>query len=646
MEDLVDSGCNVLTYDYGKVFTQATKNVILNFISLREEKRIQNSTKTRFLFKLESDATVKILIQWINYISRDCINSMSEYLDENSSGENSNFNVLLPNHEQIFDLTQLNNGKTLSRVIFYLIYCGIQIKDDYVSSPNDGSDIVDNGNNSNNNNSSSNSSSSINDDTDKKNDKNNDIGNDNSHKSNDNNNNEYHKNNNNIVNDNNNENNYNNNNNNTSPTSQDLNPSASSNSNSPSKMIKTNSNLLINATSTSRRNSFQNVISNPIRKKSLNNPIKDPLRFVTNLRNHINNESGFNKIHILSLKKAENNPILLLELSTRYASEFLGLPVYNSQDIIDCKKMETVTFLGHLFISSSPTLDNNNIDMIKQLLLQYKHQKSNLIDLHGRLIYSTRCINSIEDSFKEYSLCPFREHSLHNMINSKEYVTLLRKNKEIVKELKNKKILKEWNVPSVPVGVTYDEMKIVDSGSSVNILDENDTVHDGNVSLSMGRNDDIVHNDNNDNSSNTIIIIIIIMIIVITITIMIIIIIILIIIVIIIIIIIIMIIMIIALVFIFSSTSLTLIFVFHTSFVRSLFIFHFSFFVAFFYFLFFHFCLKHFNFNFYLYFCFVSFSFILFYFILFYLFIFYFEYLYKRRKMNMRIRMKENWILN
>lgn len=119
MDVLVDSGCQIYTYDYGTAFNQASRDVMLNLMTLREERKVNPSSKTRFIYKLESEATVKMLIQWVNFISRECVNSIDEPTDDDD-----NFETSLPRHEQIYDINQLCTGRTLSRVIFYLIYCG------------------------------------------------------------------------------------------------------------------------------------------------------------------------------------------------------------------------------------------------------------------------------------------------------------------------------------------------------------------------------------------------------------------------------------------------------------------------------------------------------------------------------------------
>jgi hypothetical protein len=88
-------------------------------MTLREERKVNPSSKTKFVFKLESEATVKMLIQWVNFISRECVNSIDEPTDDDD-----NFETSLPRHEQIYDINQLCTGRTLSRVVFYLIFCG------------------------------------------------------------------------------------------------------------------------------------------------------------------------------------------------------------------------------------------------------------------------------------------------------------------------------------------------------------------------------------------------------------------------------------------------------------------------------------------------------------------------------------------
>ena len=49
---------------------------------LREERKENPSTKTRFLYKLESDASAKMLFLWANYISRELMNNIDEPTDD------------------------------------------------------------------------------------------------------------------------------------------------------------------------------------------------------------------------------------------------------------------------------------------------------------------------------------------------------------------------------------------------------------------------------------------------------------------------------------------------------------------------------------------------------------------------------------
>lgn len=103
----MDNGCQIYTYDYGKMFSQASREIIQNLIHLRDERRVTPSIKTRFLFKLESDATIKFIIQWVNFISRDCVNGINEDIGE----DDDRFETLLPRHEQIYDIEQFKTGE-------------------------------------------------------------------------------------------------------------------------------------------------------------------------------------------------------------------------------------------------------------------------------------------------------------------------------------------------------------------------------------------------------------------------------------------------------------------------------------------------------------------------------------------------------
>ena len=300
----MDSGCNIPTYDYNRIYNNTSKDLIRSLCALREERKEKPSTKTRFLFKLESDATSKMLLQWANYISRDCICALSQ---SNSDGnkekeededDDDSFDSNLPRHEQAYDIGQLSTGKILSRIIFYLIHAG--------------------------------------------------------------------------------------------------NPISKENSAEHSK-------------DNPKECSTENVlsaVSSPVSRRRGSMDINGivaihPLVLISQKKM---NSAGFTKEFILTLKEAENDPKLLLQLSVKYASEFLSLPLYNFQDIFDGMKAETLAFLGNLFLTCPPTRDERNIDITRSLLLEHDDLLGHIQDLHGRLGYSTRNITEIKDAFKEYKI--------------------------------------------------------------------------------------------------------------------------------------------------------------------------------------------------------------------------------------------------
>ena len=298
----MDSGCNIPTYDYNRIYNNTSKDLIRNLCALREERKEKPSTKTRFLFKLESDATSKMLLQWANYISRDCICALSqsdiEGNKENEDDEDDDsFDSNLPRHEQAYDVGQLSTGKIISRIIFYLIHAG--------------------------------------------------------------------------------------------------NPISKGNSAEHSRD---------NPKESSSENVLPAVSSPSRRRGSMDAKGIIAIHPLTLISQKKMNSAGFTKEFILSLKEAENDPKLLLQLSVKYASEFLSLPLYNFQDILDGMKAETLAFLGNLFISCPPTRDERNLDVTRSLLLEHDDLLGHIQDLHGRLGYSTRNITEIKEAFKEYKI--------------------------------------------------------------------------------------------------------------------------------------------------------------------------------------------------------------------------------------------------
>lgn len=236
------------------------------------------SVKTRFLYKLETDASNKMLIQWVNYVSRECVNSLPRILQD-KTGDDDSIDFSLPKHEQVYEVTELRNGKTLSRVVFFLIY-------------------------------------SI------------------------------------------------------SPFGE----------NTTCKLPAENSNI----------EEEKEVIVGKT----------DNIEF----EKKNEKELLFTRGHLTALKEAENDPEILLELTVKYASDFLFLPLYNFQDIADGTKKETYTFLGNLFISSSPTSvgkheQNTQILLTENNEVQTVLQKSLLKAEQGK-----KWLIEVERALNEYHL--------------------------------------------------------------------------------------------------------------------------------------------------------------------------------------------------------------------------------------------------
>ena len=329
-DTLVDTGCNVLTYDYGKIYNQLTRDVILNFSSLRDERKENPSTKTKFLYKLETDAASKILFQWANYLSRECVNSIDE-----PTIDDDLFESQLPRHEQIYDVQQLNSGRTLSRIVFYLIYCGSHIEPQINLLESTDSEHLT-----------------------------------------------------------------------STSTTITRGRSPSTFSNNSNKSSRKNS---LENTNVRKKSTISSPVTPRIKIKSrnssiVNSNVNQPAHPLTIVNQKKINTLGFNRFLLAQLKEVEDNPKLLLEMTIKFAAEFLSIPIYNFQDILDGKKMEIMAFLGNLFVTGPPTRDEKDLDGIRECLLEYDDLNAHMNDLHGRLIYSTRTIKEIKESLIEYNI--------------------------------------------------------------------------------------------------------------------------------------------------------------------------------------------------------------------------------------------------
>jgi hypothetical protein len=230
------------------------------------------SAKTRFLYKLETDASNRMLIQWVNYVSRECVNALPRLLPD-TAGEDNFFDFSLPKHEQVYEVAELRSGKTLSRVVFFLIYSMPQFEKD----------------------------------------------------------------------------------------------------NTGNRFETTEESKL------SLETNFQ------FEKKE-------------------EKEMLFTRDHLLALKDAENNPEVLLELTMKYASDFLYVPLYNFQDILEGTKKETFTFLGNLFLSSSPISVGNQEQNTQILLTENNEVQRVLQKSQLKAEQGSKWLLEVEDALKEYHM--------------------------------------------------------------------------------------------------------------------------------------------------------------------------------------------------------------------------------------------------
>jgi hypothetical protein len=68
------------------------------------------------------------------------------------------------------------------------------------------------------------------------------------------------------------------------------------------------------------------------------------------------------------------------------------------------KKIDLISLLGHLMVSSAPTKQEKDLETTRSLLLEYDDLNTNLMDLHSRLIYCTRTVKEIKEALLEYSI--------------------------------------------------------------------------------------------------------------------------------------------------------------------------------------------------------------------------------------------------
>jgi hypothetical protein len=232
------------------------------------------STKTRFLYKLETEVSNRMLIQWVNYVSRECVNTLPRLLPD-TEGDDYTFDFSLPKHEQVYQVAELRNGKTLSRVVFFLIYS--------------------------------------------------------------------------------------------------IHP-------------------------------FEKVVAYEEKKSSVTS---EKIGFQYDKKEE--KEMLFTREHLSALKDAENYPEILLELTVKYASNFLYLQLYNFQDILGGTKKETFTFLGNLFLSS-PLSPVGKQEQNKQILLTANNDlQTEIHKSHLKAEQGSKWLIEVEEALKEYHM-PLRKN--------------------------------------------------------------------------------------------------------------------------------------------------------------------------------------------------------------------------------------------
>ena len=242
--------------------------------------------KTRFLFKSETDAANKMLIQWLNHVSRECVNSLPHPLLDAAGGE-STIDFSLPAHEQVYEAAELRSGKALSRVVTFLIH-----------------------------------------------------------------------------------------------------------SISPFERV----------TAGDQSEALTNSEGDKESKNDLLGSCSSPSRTIDAQFEKKKGEICFTMDHISALKDAENDPKVLLELTVKYASDFLHLPLYNFQDILDGLKKETFIFLGNLYLSNSPITIEKYGQSSKCSSLENGGVKTTQEKLRLKVEQGSRWLLEIENAIKEYDM--------------------------------------------------------------------------------------------------------------------------------------------------------------------------------------------------------------------------------------------------
>jgi hypothetical protein len=117
--ELEQARADLPSHEYSRFYNAKVREVV-NKLWIQRQRR-GNASSSAFETQLlsESDAIVRIIIQWVNHTSRECTNAIEptslKPLDD-----------YLSPHEQVYDILQLRNGRTLSRVVVSLIFHAVE----------------------------------------------------------------------------------------------------------------------------------------------------------------------------------------------------------------------------------------------------------------------------------------------------------------------------------------------------------------------------------------------------------------------------------------------------------------------------------------------------------------------------------------
>jgi hypothetical protein len=103
------------SYEYSRIYNTKVRDTIAKLWIQRQ--RRNNATGPEFDNQItgEADAIVRVILQWVNFISREC----STTLEPTTQKPLDDF---LQKHEQVYDILQLRNGRTLARIVVSLVF--------------------------------------------------------------------------------------------------------------------------------------------------------------------------------------------------------------------------------------------------------------------------------------------------------------------------------------------------------------------------------------------------------------------------------------------------------------------------------------------------------------------------------------------